>query len=208
MKFVDPNGKDYDVYYDGKSFTISATYFTDENSAESANNATAFWNNLNGQYTMDGLPIRFDFKAIVISSEEIPAGVKTESIIKGKANVTVSGNTYMLSDLPDANINGVTNSGRVVTVDKNRATPLTGAHEIGHTVGLQHSNNGLMTAASSNPKRSGKVSKREIKNVIKNAVKGKSAKDADGTPAGKGHFHNKTDNPNVEFKFKMEENTK
>ena len=31
--------------------------------------------------------------------------------------------------------------------------------------------------------------------MIKNAVKGKSAKDADGTPAGKGHFHNKTDNP-------------
>jgi len=205
---IDPDGKDYDVYYDGESFTISATYYTDENSALSATNAVAFWNDLNGQYTMDGFPVNFELNVTVVSSEEIPAGVKAESVVKGNANVTESGNTYLLSDIPEANKNGVTQSGRVVTVDKERATPLTGAHEIGHTIGLQHSNTGVMTAASSNSNRSGKVNKGEIKNIIKNAIKGKPSKDADGNPAGKGHFHNTSDDPNAKFKFKMGDNTK
>ena len=208
VRFIDPDGKDYDVYYDGKSFIISATYYTDEFSAESANNAVAFWNGLNGKYTMDGLPVNFALNVTVISSEEIPAGVKTDRFINGKANVTVSGNTYMLSDISDANINGETKSGRVVTVNKNKATPLTGAHEIGHTLGMQHSDAGLMTAASSDPQRSSKVSKGEIKSMIKNAVKGKPAKDTNGTPAGKGYFHNTSDAPNVKFKYKMEDKMK
>lgn len=54
---------------------------------------------------MDGLPVNFALNVTVISSEEIPAGVKTDRFINGKANVTVSGNTYMLSDISDANIN-------------------------------------------------------------------------------------------------------
>lgn len=208
VRFIDPDGKDYDVYYDGKSFIISATYYTDEFSAESANNAVAFWNGLNGKYTMDGLPVNFALNVTVISSEEIPVGVKTDRFINGKANVTVSGNTYILSDISDANINGETKSGRVVTVNKNKATPLTGAHEIGHTLGMQHSDAGLMTAASSDPQRSSKVSKGEIKSMIKNAVKGKPAKDTNGTPAGKGYFHNTSDAPNVKFKYKMEDKMK
>ena len=43
---------------------------------------------------------------------------------------------------------------------------------------------------------------------IKNAIKGKPSKDADGNPAGKGHFHNTSDDPNAKFKFKMGDNTK
>ena len=42
----------------------------------------------------------------------------------------------------------------------------------------------------------------------KNAVKGKPAKDTNGTPAGKGYFHNTSDAPNVKFKYKMEDKMK
>ena len=205
VKYVDPDGKDYDVYYDGASITIRAMYFTDEASAESANNAVKFWNDLNGQYTMDGLPVKFDFTVSVVTSAEIPEGVKAESYIRGKANMTISGNTYMLDNIPDVNKNGETNSGRLVTVDKERATHLTGAHEIGHTVGLQHSNAGLMTPASSDSNRSKKVSKGEIKTIIQRAVKGKALKDENGNSAGKGYFHNNSEDPNIKFKYKMEE---
>ncbi len=34
------------------------------------------------------------------------------------------------------------------------------------------------------------------------------AKDVDGNPAGKGYFHNTSDDPNFKFKYKMEEKTK
>lgn len=180
-------------------------YFTDEASAESANNAVKFWNDLNGQYTMDGLPVKFDFTVSVVTSAEIPEGVKAESYIRGKANMTISGNTYMLDNIPDVNKNGETNSGRLVTVDKERATHLTGAHEIGHTVGLQHSNAGLMTPASSDSNRSKKVSKGDIKSIIKNAVKGKPSIDANGNSAGKGHFHNNSGNLEIKFKYNVKE---
>ena len=42
VKFADIDGKDYDVVYDGSSITIRATYFTDELSARSAQEAIGF----------------------------------------------------------------------------------------------------------------------------------------------------------------------
>lgn len=81
----------------------------------------------------------------------------------------------------------------------------TGAHEVGHTIGLQHSDAGLMTAASSDSKRSDKVSKNEVLNIIRGAVKGKPTKDTKGNSAGKGYFHNTSEYPHKKFKYKMKE---
>jgi hypothetical protein len=114
----------------------------------------------------------------------------------------------MLTDIGDSNKNGETQSGRLITVDQGRATPLTGAHEVGHSIGLQHSYEGLMTAASSDTKRSGSVSKNDVRTIIKRAVKGSPLQDENGNPAGKGYFHNESEDPNVKFKYKMEELTK
>ncbi len=205
IRFIDNDGKDYDVYYNGSSITISATYFTNEYSAESARNAVSFWNNLNGQFTMDGLPVNFDFNVSVVSSADIPEGISSISFINAKVNATVSGNSYIIKDIGNTNINGQTGSGRLVTVAEGRATSSTGAHEIGHSVGLQHSNAVLMTPASSDPSRSNKVSKGEIKTIIQRAVKGKPLKDEKGNSAGKGHFHNNSEDSNIKFKYKMEE---
>ena len=205
VKFADIDGRDYDVVYDGSSITIRATYFTDELSARSAQEAIGFWNSLNGHYTMDGMPVNFDFTVSVIPSVEIPTGLDSDKFVIGKANATIAGNTYMLKNLEDSNKNGNTRSGRLITVDKARATTLTGAHEVGHSVGLLHSDSGLMTAASSDTKRSGKVSKNEVKTIIKRAVNGKPLKDTEGNAAGKGRFYNKTNDQDLQFKYKMEE---
>ena len=208
VRYVDKDGRDYDVYYDGSSITINATYLTDDASAESAKQAVSLWNNLNGRFTMDGLPIKFDFSVSVVPSEEFPAGIDHDRILRGKADATISDNTYMLTDIKDPNINGETQGGRVITVDTKQADSSTGAHEIGHTVGLQHSSIGLMTAASSDPYRSNNISKSEVKTIIKRAIKGKPSTDLEGTAAGKGNFHNISNNAedtNIKFKFKMED---
>lgn len=154
---------------------------------------------------MDGMPVNFDFTVSVIPSVEIPTGLDSDKFVIGKANATIAGNTYMLKNLEDSNKNGSTRSGRLITVDKARATTLTGAHEVGHSVGLLHSDSGLMTAASSDTKRSGKVSKNEVKTIIKRAVNGKPLKDTEGNAAGKGGFYNKTNDQDLQFKYKMEE---
>ena len=205
VKLVDKDGNDYDVFYDGSSITIKSLYYTDESSKESAIQATDFWNGLNERFTMDGLPVIFDFKVSVVSSADIPDGVKVQSFIKAKVNENISSNSYLESDLDDPNQNGGTRGGRLVFVTPRSTKTLTGAHEIGHTVGLQHSGAGLMTAASSDPERSDNVNKTEIKNIIKRAVNGKPSKDENGNPAGRGHFHNNSNNPNVKFKYKMED---
>ena len=162
VKLIDTDGRDYDVIYDGASITIRAMYFTDEASAESANNAVKLWNDLNGQYTMDGLPIKFDFTVSVVTSAEIPEGVKAESYIRAKVNASESANSYLLGDFDNPNKNGETLGGRLVKVKKGNAKTRTGAHEIGHTVGLQHSDSGLMTAASSDHRRSDHVNKNAL----------------------------------------------
>ncbi len=60
-----------------------------------------------------------------------------------------------------------------------------------------------MTAASSDPRRSDHVNKKEIKTMIKRAVKGNPEKDVEGNPAGKKHFHNNSNNSNLKFKYKI-----
>jgi RHS repeat-associated protein len=84
VKLIDTDGRDYDVIYDGASITIRAMYFTDEASAESVNNAVKLWNDLNGQYTMDGLPIKFDFTVSVVTSAEIPEGSRLRVLLEPK----------------------------------------------------------------------------------------------------------------------------
>ena len=212
VKLVDPDGRDYDVIYDGSSITIKAVYYTDEASAESAKKAVGFWNGLNGRYTMDGLPVMFNFTVSVVPAKDIPEGVKAENIVRAKVNRAVengetSVNSYMLiPKFDDENENGETKSGRLIRVkSKNNKSLLTGEHEIGHSVGMTHSRAGLMTAASDDRRRSEHVDKDEIKSIIKNAYEGKTAKDEEGNPVGKGHFYNKSGESNIIFNYNMEE---
>ena len=47
----------------------------------------------------------------------------------------------------------------------------TGSHEVGHALGLGHNEEGLMTAASSDTKRSKTISDKDVKSIISNVFK-------------------------------------
>lgn len=80
---------------------------------------------------------------------------------------------------------------------------LTGAHEVGHSLGLKHSDNGIMYATGNSSKRTKAVPESEIQMMIKNAITGVTAKDNNGSEAGKGYLDNETEIKAKEWKYEV-----
>lgn len=71
-------------------------------------------------------------------------------------NVMEIVNDKVLGELKNGNAIG----GNFIQVKESRKGTETGVHELGHILGMGHTNSGLMTAESSNPKRSQTFSKK------------------------------------------------
>lgn len=85
--------------------------------------------------------------------------------------------------------------GNYIEVKESRQGTETGAHEIGHAMGLKHSSKGLMTAESSNPSRSRNLDRGSVKDMISYPLKGKVNSEYDphkgaDIPTGKGTLIN------------------
>ena len=117
MNLVDPDGKRFYKKTVGNTIYISATYSANLKSNPSAQSAIAFWNNRkNDSVTIEGKTYRIKYKL-----SELDAGNTDESgrVIKVKESWA------------DTN-------------DKGKKST-TGAHEIGHTLGMHHDETGIMT---------------------------------------------------------------
>ena len=66
--------------------------------------------------------------------------------------------------------NGATYNGNAVRVRNSRRLTDTGAHEIGHTLGLTHSDYGIMTPSSNDSHRGTNNMPEFIENIISNAI--------------------------------------
>ena len=188
---IDPDGRDYGVVFNSedKTITISATYYATSDSYESAKNSVDLINAQSGKfkYEMDGVEyaVNFCLKAVDIKSNSIG------DLNMAKAmDDTGEANTYLV--VPDndrrldENTNGSTVGGQDIFVKSSRSKSETGGHEIGHTLGMTHNESGLMTADSSNKKRSKEFNQHDINDMIRYPIKGKTNSDA-----GKGFIKNK-----------------
>ena len=175
--FVDYDGRDYGIYIDFKTgtVTIRGTYYTTSKDKESATNATSAWNDLSGKFSYNFTDENGDSQSFKINyelsvSEVTPNEGETEA---GALNRTVAadtsgeGNAYRV--LPDnkfdSNTNGAT-SEDYVTVRESKRKANTGKHEVGHSLGVTHAENGLMTATETDLNRTSNINSGNVSNIV------------------------------------------
>ena len=181
---VDPDGRDYGVYIDHESqtVTIRATYYTLGSDTESAQQAAAFWNDQAGSYTYTvgsgedaveyGVSFDISVQEVTVDAGE-DAFAKLNSVFE--ADKTGEANIYQVRGDAnfEANKNGTTQKGNRVYVRNTRRDSDTGAHEVGHTLGLTHSTRGIMTPSSTSNNRYGGITNGNVQQMLRYPLRGK-----------------------------------
>ena len=176
--FVDYDGRDYGLYIDFKTGTITvrATYHATSKDIKSANQAVNMWNGMSGKYNYTyndangnkvSMKVKFELTASEVS---VGKGEKRLDILNKAMESTTKGegNIYRVSPSKDmgSDENGVTAGGNSIKVLDSRENTETGAHEVGHTLGAAHSSSGILTSAASDENRSGSITSSNISDII------------------------------------------
>ncbi|MCR4769495.1 MAG: hypothetical protein K5874_04700 [Bacteroidaceae bacterium] len=206
VKLVDSDGRDYTLSIDENTITVSAIYYTTSQDFEIANDAVKFWNEQSSKfkYKVDerSYDIKFDLQVKVV---EIPNNSNDRMTFAMLNMAYESGNKEMSNvfrvmpdNFFDNNTNGETKC-NLINIKDSKKHGDTGKHELGHSLGMTHSYNGIMTEASSDFNRSEDVAIINIKEMINAPLKGKVNKECNN-PAGKGTIINNSGYTNDQLK--------
>lgn len=153
-----------------KTITVSQTIYTNAVSYSSAYKAASFWNKQSGYTYTDKNGTKYAVKFNITVRTENAKGKDLQNI----ADADDIGNSYQLGEIkqthpdPNVSINGYADKRKHVTVKFDRANTETGIHEIGHTLGMEHADQGIMTAEANDVNRKKPIPQENINQMIKN----------------------------------------
>ena len=172
IKFIDPDGEAHKIVIDNrnKTITVSQTIYTNAVSYSSAYKAASFWNKQSGYTYTDKNGTKYAVKFNITVRTENAKGKDLQNI----ADADDIGNSYQLGEIkqthpdPNVSINGYADKRKHVTVKFDRANTETGIHEIGHTLGMEHADQGIMTAEANDANRKKPIPQENINQMIEN----------------------------------------
>ena len=166
---VDVTGKKYKVVTKKNTKTVKATIYTrrDKKSYLSAKSSADLWNKQKGKkYTSkEGKTYDVKFEITIRTSEKPRKDADNDNI----------GNSYEISQMKGekTSVNGRTDmkTRSHIEVRPEKAEETTGAHEIGHILGLDHYDEGIMTPHPSDPGRTDEVTQENVDDIIESDEK-------------------------------------
>ena len=182
INYVDQTGNDYTLIIDdeNKTMTVSAVYFACRPDMESLEKAISFWNGQSEKHMVGGYTLLFELEAREVESYDTTAPTqsgkdnKKLDASKGKAGdynknlKNKNGNSYTVHSENGKGKAGGTNKNEI-NIYKNNEQETTGAHEIGHSLGITHDYKGLMTESGVDFRRSATLTEKNVVDIVRNA---------------------------------------